>query len=253
MSGRLLLIGIGCGDPEHLTLRAARAIAELDVLFVVTKGRGPDDELVGLRRELVRRHRPTGAPLREVELADPPRPWRTAPDYAEAVATWRAGRAALWRAALADIADGRTGGFLVWGDPSLYESTLAVVQEVREGLALELEVIPGVSSVHALTARHAIPLNRVGGAVQIMPARRLAAHGMPDGVDDVVVMLDPDCAFTALDPDGLDIHWGAFVGTPDELLLAGPLAQTGPRIVSARAAAKARKGWMFDLYLLRRR
>jgi len=248
---RLLLVGIGSGDPEHLTLRAARAIHELDVLFVVTKGRGPDDELVALRRELVLRHRGDAPPPREVELADPPRPWRTAPDYHAAVARWREERAALWGRALGSLEAGETGGFLVWGDPSLYESTLAVVQEVRGDM--ELEVVPGVSSVHALTARHAVPLNRVGGAVQIMPARRLAEHGLPAGADDVVVMLDPGCAFTTVEADGIDIYWGAFVGTPDELLVAGPLAEVGDEIVRVRAEAKARKGWMFDLYLLRRR
>lgn len=248
---RLLLIGIGSGDPEHLTLRAARAIAELDVLFVVTKDRGPDDELVGLRRALVARHRAEDRPLREVELQDPPRPWRTAPDYREAVERWRVARAERWGAALRDLRDDETGGFLVWGDPSLYESTLAVVQEVRGDVALE--VVPGVSSVHALTARHAVPLNRVGGAVQIMPARRLEQDGLPDGVDDVVVMLDPGCAFTTIDPAGVHVYWGAYLGTPDELLVAGPLAEVAGEIVRIRAEARARKGWMFDLYLLRRR
>ncbi len=247
---QLLLVGIGSGDPEHLTLRAARAIAEVDVLFVVTKGR--DDELLALRRALVARHRGDAPPPREVRLTDPPRPWRTAPDYRAAVDRWREQRAALWERALREeLRDGETGAFLVWGDPSLYESTLAVVQEVRADV--ELEVVPGVSSVHALTARHAIPLNRVGGTVQIMPARRLAEHGMPEGVDDVVVMLDAGTTFTGIDPAGIDIYWGAFVGTPDELLRAGPLDEVADEIVCVRAQAKERKGWMFDLYLLRRR
>ena len=250
---KLLLIGIGAGDPDHLTLAAAKAIDALDVLFVVTK-HDEEDELVGLRRAIVARHR-TRDGLRTVALPDPPRPWREAPDYRAAVAAWRAARADAWEAAFArELADDVVGGFLVWGDPSLYESTLAVVDDVaaRGTVAFEHRVLPGVSSVHALTARHRIALNRVGRPVQITPARVLEDRGFPADVDDVVVMLDARQTFARIDPEGLDIYWGAFLGTPDELLVSGPLATARDRVLDVRAEAKARKGWMFDLYLLRR-
>ncbi len=249
---RLLLIGIGAGDPDHVTVQAVGALNRFDVLFLVTKDGA--DELVALRCAVVARHR-TAGPHRTVALADPPRPWRDAPDYRAAVARWREERAALWEAALRDeLRDGETGAFLVWGDPSLYESTLAVTQEIagRGALHLELEVIPGVSSVHALTARHRIPLNRVGRAVLISPAR-LLADGLPGEVDDVVVMLDSGRALAALDPTGLDVYWGAYLGTEDELLISGALGDVAGEIDEARARAKARKGWIFDIYLLRRR
>jgi precorrin-6A synthase len=242
---RILLIGIGSGDPDHVTVQAVKALNAFDVLFVVVKDGA--EELVGLRREIVERHRT--APHRTVELPDPPRPWRDAPDYRAAVAHWRAQRVELWREAIHEqLGDGETGAFLVWGDPSLYESTLAVIAQVP---GIDYEVIPGVSSLHALTARHRIPLNQVGRAVRIMPAR-LLEHGLPDGVDDVVVMLDPGAAFAALPPDGLDIYWGAYLGTPDEILISGALAETAGVIQRARAAARERKGWIFDIYLLRR-
>ena len=112
-------------------------------------------------------------------------------------------------------------------------------------------MIPGISAVHALTARHRIPLNRVGRSVLITPAR-LLADGLPDGVDDVVVMLDAGTTFTTLPADGLHIYWGAYVGTEDEILIHGPLGDVAAQIVTARAQAKARKGWIFDTYLLRR-
>ena len=50
----------------------------------------------------------------------------------------------------------------------------------------------------------------------------------------------------------MTIWWGAYLGTPDEILLSGPLAEVGPEIERVRAEARARKGWMFDTYLLRR-
>lgn len=251
---RLLLIGIGAGDPGHVTQQAMQAIDAFDVLFVVTKDAGTD-ELVALRRHAVDAHRSPGRPYRAVDLPDPPRPWRDAPDYRAAVDRWREQRAEQWEAALREhLAEDQTGAFLVWGDPSLYESTLAVIDEIaaRGHVPFAHEVIPGVSSVHALTARHRIPLNRVGRAVQITPAR-LIAGGLPEGVDDVVVMLDAHATFATIPADGIDIYWGAYLGTPDELLMSGPLAEVAQEIVRAREEARARKGWMFDIYLLRRR
>ncbi len=249
---RLHLIGIGAGHPDHLTVQALHALNEFDVLFVVTK----DDEtmeLVEHRRAVVARHRESG-PYRTVELDDPPRPWRDAADYRGAVARWRSARVAQWETALREgLADGECGAFLVWGDPGVYESTLAVVAEIarRGDVALEYDVIPGISSVQALTAAHRIPLNRVGRPVQITPARLLSA-GLPPGVDDVVVMLDADLTFARIPADGLEIFWGAYLGTPDEILVAGALADVADEIVRLRAEAKQRKGWMFDTYLLRR-
>jgi precorrin-6A synthase len=276
MARELVLVGIGAGDPDWVTVEAARAIEELDVLFVVIKEDGPD-ELVEARRVVVDRYR--SRPLRTVELHDPPRPWRSAADYDAAVTRWRAQRLQQWNEAIAGaLAEGRTGGFLVWGDPSLYESTLAIVNEIAAAaqLPLRVRVVPGVSSVHALTARHRIPVNRQGRGVRIIPARLLDARlpdarlpddglpddglpddglpddGLPDDGDDVVVMLDAKQTFATIDPSGIDIYWGAYLGTPDELLVSGPLAEVREEILRVRAEAVARKGWVFDIYLLRR-
>jgi precorrin-6A synthase len=247
---RLLVIGIGAGDPAHVTAQAARAMGETDVFFVVEKLAAAD--LVVLRKEILARFARDGH--RVVDVPDPPRD-RAAAAYGAAVDDWRARRAEVWEAALRDgLADGRTGAFLVWGDPSLYDSTLDVLERIRARgeVAFEHEVIAGISSVHALTARHRIALNRVGGAVQITTGRRLRDGGWPDGVDDLVVMLDADCSFRHLDAAGVEVFWGAYLGTPDELLVAGPLAEAAPEIERVRAQARERKGWIMDTYLLRR-
>jgi precorrin-6A synthase len=249
---RLLVIGIGAGDPEHVTAQAVRALNEVEVFFVVDKGEDTG-ELVALRRGILERFVEDPA-YRIVAVPDPPRD-RASAAYGTAVDEWRARRAHAWEGLLRDeLGEDGVGAFLVWGDPSLYDSTIDVIERVLAGGRVELEydVIPGVSAVHALTARHRIPLNRVGGAVQITTGRRLAAEGWPPGVDDVVVMLDADCSFRHLDPAGIEVYWGAYLGTPDELLVAGPLAQAGPEIERVRAAARARKGWIMDTYLLRR-
>jgi precorrin-6A synthase len=245
---RLLVIGIGAGDPEHVTVQAIKALNRVDVFFVVEKP-GARADLVELRGEIINRYVEQPS-YRTVDVPDPERD-RQADAYTEAVEDWRRRRAETWKRSIAEeLAEGETGAFLVWGDPALYDSTLAVLEQAQ--LDLDIEVIPGISSVQALTARHRIPLNRVGGAVQITTGRRLA-QGLPEGVDDVVVMLDADCAFKHLDEPGLQIYWGAYVGTDDELLIEGPLPEVAGAIEQARADARERKGWVMDTYLLRRR
>jgi len=251
---RVLVIGIGAGDPEQVTVQAIRALNAVDVFFVVDKSpTRPDvDELVRLRREICERYIDEHS-YRIVELADPPRD-RTTPAYSGAVEDWRAARAELWERAIADELDeDGCGAFLVWGDPSLYDSTIAVLDRIlaRGAVAFEHEVVPGITSVQALTARHRIPLNRVGRSVQITTGRRLA-EGFPEGVEEVVVMLDADCSFRHLADDGLEIHWGAYVGMDDEILVSGQLSEVGEEIERLRREARERKGWIMDAYLLRR-
>ena len=244
----VLVIGIGAGHPGHLTAQARDGLARADVIFELARDTG---DLTALRREICAAHLDRFPPV--VRIAEPRRE-RTAPDYVAAVGRWRERRAEVWETAIQQLGLGLTGAFLVWGDPSLYDSTIAVLDDVarRGRVAFGREVIPGVSSLHALTARHGITLNRVGGAVQITTGRRLAEHGLPDGADDVAVMLDGGCAFQTVREPGVTIYWGAYLGTPDEILLHGPLAEVSEVIVAARAAARERKGGGMGRDLLRR-
>ena len=187
-------------------------------------------------------------------VADPPRD-RTPEDYRAAVADWHAARAAVYeQLLLSELDESSTGAFLVWGDPSLYDSTIALIEAVlaRGNMAFEYEVIPGISSISALVARHRTTMNQIGRAVQLTTGRRLAT-GWPSGVDDVFVLLDAHTTFDRYTDTGLHIFWGAYVGTPDEILISGPLTQAlAARIRSSRAEARERHGWIMDTYLLRR-
>ncbi|MGH2944368.1 MAG: precorrin-6A synthase (deacetylating), partial [Solirubrobacteraceae bacterium] len=252
---RMLLIGIGAGDPQYVTQQAIGALNEADVFFVMEKGECKDD-LVALRREVCERFIADQS-YRIVAVRDPERD-RTAAAYASAVDDWRRERARIWERLIAEeLDDDGVGAILVWGDPALYDSTLAIVDSILAAgrVRFAVEVVPGISAIAALCARHRIALNRVGEAVHVTTGRRLAREGMPDNAPDVVVMLDARCAFHSLGVDAgeLDIYWGAYLGTPDELLVAGPLAEVGDEIERVRAQARERKGWIMDTYLLRRR
>ena len=243
---RVRVIGVGAGDPSQITVEAVRALNACDVLFELDRGAR---DLTRAREEIVRRYVEAEPAPRVVAVHEPrrDRSEQSAAAYAAAVEAWRAARAEAWEEALAEVGEEQTGGFLVWGDPSLYDSTIAVLDEIlaRGRVAFSYDVIPGISSVHALTARHRISLNRVGAAVQITTGRRLADHGWPAGVADVVVMLDGQCSFRHLIDEPLDIYWGAYLGTPDEILISGPLADVADRD-RARPRRRARAQGLGD-------
>jgi len=245
---RVHVIGIGAGDPGYVTAQAVDALNDVDVFFASDKGAVKDD-LVSLRREICERFiREPG--YRFVELADPPRSKDT-PDgtaYRRVVSDWHAARAELWADALRDeLADDGVGAFLAWGDPSLYDSTLRILDMIGDRVEFTYDVIPGITAIQALTARHRIPLNDVGAPVLVTTGRRLREEGLSG---TAVVMLDGDQAFLDCPPT-TRIWWGAYLGTPKELLVAGTVAEVGDRIATVRAEARERHGWIMDVYLLR--
>ncbi|WP_332700418.1 precorrin-6A synthase (deacetylating) [Devosia sp.] len=238
----ILIVGIGTGNPEHLTVQAINALNRADVLFIPDKGAGKAD-LADLRREIVARY-VTNPNSRTVEYTMPKRDAAN-PDYGAGVDDWHAALAARFGALLENVPGNGACAFLVWGDPGLYDSTIRIVERLRS--EHEVEIVPGITSIQALTAAHRIALNRIGEPVHITTGRQLGPV-----VDDTVVMLDGQTAFLNADPD-LDIFWGAYLGTPDEITIAGRLGAVREQIVATRKAARERHGWIMDTYLLRKR
>ena len=238
----ILIVGIGTGNPEHLTVQAINALNRADVLFIPDKGAGKAD-LAELRRDIVARY--VTNPQSRMVTYGVPRRDAANPDYGSGVDDWHAALADIFRALLAEIPDNGAGAFLVWGDPGLYDSTIRIVERLRADHAVE--IIPGISSIQALTAAHGIALNRIGEPVHITTGRKLGAVE-----DDTIVMLDGQTAFLNADPD-LDIFWGAYLGTPDQIIIAGRLGEVRDQIVATRKAAREQHGWIMDTYLLRKR
>jgi precorrin-6A synthase len=240
----LWLIGIGTGNPDHLTGQAIQALNGADVILVPRKGPQKSD-LADLRLQILGRVLTSAVPVAEYDV-----PLRAdQDDYLGAVGDWHDAIAQVWAETIAAHAAARKVALMVWGDPSLYDSTLRIAARLP-GLAVK--VIPGITSLQALTAAHAIPLNTLAGPVTITTGRQLRDHGWPAGATTVAVMLDRGGAFTTLDPQGLTIWWGAYVGMAEQVLIHGPLAQVSDDILATRAAHRARHGWIMDIYLLRR-
>ena len=244
----LSLIGIGCGDPEQLTLAAVRAINAADLVLIPRKGEDKTD-LADLRREICARLL-TNAATRIVEFDLPARDVER-DDYRAGVDDWHDAVARTWAREIAGHlgTDGRAA-LLIWGDPSLYDSSLRIARRLAP--LPKIEVIPGVTAIQALCAAHAIPLNEIGAPFLVTTGRQLRDGGWPAGIETVVVMLDRGAAFRALDARGLHIWWGAYLGMPHQVTLSGALAEMGDRIADIRAHARAQHGWIMDTYIIRR-
>jgi precorrin-6A synthase len=241
----LSLVGIATGNPDHLTRQAVAALNAADLILLPRKG-GAKSDLADLRRRIV--EQVVTGPVRIAAYDVPPR--AADDDYLGAVAGWHDTIARLWEDALArHLPQGGRAAVMVWGDPSLYDSSLRIAARIG---GVKVEVVPGLTSLQLLTAAHGVALTALGAPVVITTGRRLRRLGWPPGADTVAVLLDAGGAFTALDPSGVSIWWGAYLGLPEQALVAGPLAEVGETILAARAQHRARHGWIMDIYLMQR-
>lgn len=245
---KIFVIGIGAGDPDFVTGQAIAAMRAADVFFMPDKG-AEKGGLNRVRLQFLERFVPEGG-YRLVDFAIPARRKAETPEYQESVEDWRSEVEAAYGTLFADLGDDEVGAFLVWGDPALYDGTLGILGEMQKrGLVSEFEVVPGISAVQALAARHRVALNGVGEPVVVTTGRRVLA-GEADGLERFVVMLDHEMAFRRFAGQQMRIYWGAYLGTRDEILVAGSLSKVLDEIVQARMAAKKRFGWIMDTYLM---
>ena len=252
MTRRVRLIGIGSGHLEQVTLEAVRALNSVDY-FIVSDKALDDGGLIEAREEICRRH--IDGEWRFVTVDDAKRDRADPSDYGKAVTDWHEARTIIYEQALID--NPGDAGFLVWGDPAFYDSSIRIVERIlaRGNVEFEFDVIPGISSLQVLAARHKIVLHGIGEPFTVTTGRRLA-EAVEAGQDNIVVMLDGRFAAQTLLADGQagdwDIWWGTNLGTKDEKLVAGRLGDVTSEIEVARAAVKERAGWVMDIYLLKR-
>jgi precorrin-6A synthase len=247
----ILIIGIGAGDPDYITLQAIKALNRVDVFFLMDKGPAKQ-KLRALREALCRQHIKDRA-YRFAEAKSPPRD--TAPaDYRASVDELNREKQGVFEHMIeGELPDGQTAGILVWGDPMLYDSTIRNIEAIAAGgrHQIEYDVIPGITAVQALAARHKIPLNRIAEPVALTTGRKLA-EGFPPGIDSVAVLLDGEDTYRRFADQAMEIYWGAYLGTPDEILIAGKVADVADEIHRRRAEARRANGWIMDTYVMRR-
>ncbi len=243
----LTLIGIGTGNPDHLTAQGAHAIAQADLILIPRKGDDKAD-LAELRLDIIRQVE-GDTPKRVAHFDIPKR--RDAKGYLQGVDDWHDAIAGLWQREISAANPApQSVTLLIWGDPSLYDSSLRIA--ARLDPAPKTRVIPGITALQALTAAHCIPVNDIGAPFLVTTGRRLREEGWPEGIDTIAVMLDGQCSFQTLEMEQYDIWWGAYLGMNEELLISGPLAGVCDQIISTRAKARGDHGWIMDIYLLKK-
>jgi precorrin-6A synthase len=239
---KIRVVGIGMGL-HHVTPEASEALRSSDYAVAVRKCDG--DPLLDVRRQICAAHG-----LELLVVNDPERDRDDPADYDAAVRDWHEARVEAFEEVLRTH-DG-TAAFLVWGDPSLYDSTIRIVEALAGRLQREYDVVAGVSAPQLLAARHRIVLHPVGQPVHMTTARRLR-EALASGQTNVVVMLGSEPDLTVVDDAAAwTVWWGANLGTPSEELVAGRVAAVAGEITAARRRARQAAGWVMDVYLLRR-
>ncbi len=242
----LTLVGIGTGNPDHVTFQGAKAIRSADLILIPRKGENKAD-LAGLREEIIQAVTDTPPQIAYFDI-----PKRRSDDgYLRGVDEWHDAIALRWQEAIKAHPKAQHVALLIWGDPSLYDSSLRIAS--RLNLQPETRVIPGITALQALTAAHAVPINELGAPYVVTTGRRIREEGWPKDASKVAVMLDGECSFQSLEMKDYDIWWGAYVGMKEEILIQGPLAEVSGQILKTRAQARADHGWIMDVYLLKKR
>ncbi|MEK7275473.1 MAG: precorrin-6A synthase (deacetylating) [Candidatus Desantisbacteria bacterium] len=247
---KIYLIGIGTGNPDYLTVQAINTMRKVDVFFLLEKD--GCEELVGVRKEILEKYMEEGSyRIVTAEICDRKKGGKS---YEQGVETWRQQKAGVILELIKHkMKDGETGAFLIWGDPSLYDGQLEILQHIlKQGTVdFEYEAIPGITSIQVLAERHKIPLNRIGESIVITTGRRLKEYP-PAEVKNIAIVLDSYSAFKHFKDEDVNIYWGAYLGTKDEILLSGKLKDVIEDIGRIRKEAKREKGWIMDAYILRR-
>ena len=178
LAGTFIGIGVGPGDPELITIKAAKALKTVDVICVPkSHARKPSIALSMVKQILDERKKP--AEILELVFPMTKDQLNNRKLWVESAATVAA------KAKKGDVA------FITLGDPMLYSTFLYLYECVKETYPeIELEIIPGVTSVTAAAASSKLPLAEKDEVVTIMPSdlnaaliRKAATHA-----DNIVFM-----------------------------------------------------------------
>ena len=164
MRGTVYGVGVGPGDPELMTLKAARRIREADVIAV--PGRVPEAS-VAYRIAAAAVPEIAGKALLGLDM----------PMTRERAALEEAHRAAARRIETR-LERGENVAYLTLGDPAVY-CTFSYLQRILEADGFRAELVSGVPAFCAAAARLNLPLAEWDEPLHILPS----GHGPTLGLD----------------------------------------------------------------------
>ena len=182
MAGTFIGIGVGPGDPELITIKAVKALKAVDIIFVPkSHAKKPSMALSMVKQILAERKKPAQI----VELVFP-----MTKDELNNRKLWVENAAIVAaKAKKSDVA------FITLGDPMLYSTFLYLYECVKETYPeIELEIIPGVTSVTAAAASSKLPLAEKEEVVTIIPSDLDPAH-IEDAAKHADNLVFMKCAF----------------------------------------------------------
>lgn len=141
MSGKLYALSTGPGAADLITVRGARILSQLDVLYAPAGRKGGDSLALSIVREYL-------GEQTEVRCCHFP----MSADSAEKEAVWDEVAAALDT----EVQAGKQVGFITLGDAMLFSTWVFLLQRLQHPQTLE--IVPGVTSFAAIAARAQIPL-----------------------------------------------------------------------------------------------
>jgi precorrin-2/cobalt-factor-2 C20-methyltransferase len=163
--GSLYGIGVGPGDPELLTIKAQRTLQDVPVICFTQLDDGKESYALSVVRGVLEAVHPQFLAITIPSDDDTPVSPQTWADSAQDIA--------------GHLHQGRDVAFITEGDPMLYSEFIHVLESVKSVLPdVEVEVVPGVSSVMAAAASSGMPLVTHGQRLTILPSVY--------GIDDLV-------------------------------------------------------------------
>lgn len=170
MTGRLVGVGVGPGDPELVTVKAVRRMREADVVFVPVAAPATGVTERGRAEAVVLAHLGPEAVTRLVFSLDPAEQARDR--------SWAAPAAAV----AASVADGKVAAFATIGDPGVYSTFTYLADRVRALVpGVAVEVVPGITAMQDLAARSGIPLVAGDESLVLLPLLP-GAGGLPEAL-----------------------------------------------------------------------
>ncbi|CDH04343.1 Cobalt-precorrin-2 C(20)-methyltransferase (S-adenosyl-L-methionine--cobalt-precorrin-2 methyltransferase) [Xenorhabdus bovienii str. oregonense] len=169
MSGKLYVMGVGPGASDLITVRAARILARLDVIYAPSGKKGVQSLAHSIVEEYL-------SPETEVCTYH----FLMKSDRGEKEAVWDRVAQALQE----EVAKGKKVGFITLGDPMLFSTWVFLLERI--GNPPWLEIVPGITSFTAIAAHSAMPLAMENQTLSVI------AGTAPDAVLEQA-LLNYDC------------------------------------------------------------